>query len=118
MSDSNAIWHFVVSALTVWGLTDLLSAEVGRRGPSVRLGMKADNGFIGGLTGRFYCLSLWFSLPLAIWLSSGWIGLILNWQALSGAACLLKRFSPNRTRSSLGWSPLRGKQYVLRSKAK
>jgi hypothetical protein len=37
----------------------------------------------------FYCL--WFSLPLSIWLSSGWIGLLLYWQVLSGAACLVEK---------------------------
>ncbi len=40
---------------------------------------------------RFYCL--WFSLPLSIWLSSGSIGLLLYWQALSGAACLLEKLT-------------------------
>jgi hypothetical protein len=39
----------------------------------------------------FYCL--WFSLPLSIWLSSGWIGLLLYWQALSDAACLVEKFT-------------------------
>lgn len=38
---------------------------------------------------RFYCL--WFSLPLSIWLSSGSIGILLYWQAMSGAACLVER---------------------------
>lgn len=38
---------------------------------------------------RFYCL--WFSLPLSIWLNSGSIGLLLYWQTLSGAACLVER---------------------------
>lgn len=37
----------------------------------------------------FYCL--WFSLPLSIWLSSGWIGLLLYWRALSGTARLVER---------------------------
>jgi hypothetical protein len=36
-----------------------------------------------------YCL--WFSLPLSIWLSSGWIGLLFYWQALSRAACLVEK---------------------------
>ncbi len=48
-----------------------------------------------GASGRwlysFYCL--WFSLPLSIWLSTGSIGLLLYWQALSAAACLLEKFS-------------------------
>jgi hypothetical protein len=40
---------------------------------------------------RFYCF--WFSLPLSIWLSSGSIGLLLYWQALSGAACLVEKLT-------------------------
>lgn len=42
----------------------------------------------------FYCL--WFSLPLSIWLSSGWIGLLLYWQALAGTACLLEKLTAKR----------------------
>lgn len=30
---------------------------------------------------------LWFSLALTIWLSSGWIGLLLHWQADLDAVC-------------------------------
>ena len=43
---------------------------------------------------RFYCL--WFSLPLSIWLNSGWIGLLFYWQVLSGAACLLEKLTGKR----------------------
>jgi hypothetical protein len=39
----------------------------------------------------FYCL--WFSLPLSVWLSSGWFGLLLYWQALSSVACLVEKFT-------------------------
>jgi hypothetical protein len=39
------------------------------------------------------CYCLWFSLPLSIWLSSGWIGLLFYWQALSGAAFLVEKFA-------------------------
>jgi hypothetical protein len=35
----------------------------------------------------FYCL--WFSLPLSVWFSSGWIGLFFYWRTLSCAARLL-----------------------------
>jgi hypothetical protein len=35
----------------------------------------------------FYCF--WFSLPLSVWLSSGWIGLFFYWRALSGTARLV-----------------------------
>ncbi len=39
----------------------------------------------------FYCL--WFSLPLSVWFSSGWIGLFFYWRTLSGAARLVDLFS-------------------------
>jgi len=44
---------------------------------------------------KFY--SLWFSLPLSIWLSSGWIGLLLYWQVLSGVACLVEKLMRRST---------------------
>jgi hypothetical protein len=34
--------------------------------------------------------SLWFSLPLSIWLSNGWIGLVFHWQAISKMACQME----------------------------
>jgi hypothetical protein len=37
----------------------------------------------------FHDFCLWFSLPLAVWLSSGWIGLVLHWQAGLNMACWL-----------------------------
>jgi hypothetical protein len=40
------------------------------------------------------CLSLWFSLPLAIWLSSGWIGLLSHWQAIFVAADIFQKSKP------------------------
>jgi hypothetical protein len=42
-------------------------------------------------TFKFYCF--WFSLPLSVWFTSGWIGLFFYWRALSGAARLLDLFS-------------------------
>jgi hypothetical protein len=43
----------------------------------------------------FCSLSLCLSLPLIIWLSSGWIGLLAHWQMLAGVACLLEKVKPN-----------------------
>jgi hypothetical protein len=50
------------------------------------------------LSGRSICncYCLWFSFPLSIWLSSGSIGLLLYWQVLSLAACLLEKFTPKQ----------------------
>jgi hypothetical protein len=46
----------------------------------------------------FYCL--WFSLPLSIWFSSGWIGLLFYWRTLSTVACLVEKFTGRRNRSA------------------
>jgi hypothetical protein len=35
----------------------------------------------------FSDFSLWFSLPLSIWLSTGWVGLIFHWQAIAKRTC-------------------------------
>jgi hypothetical protein len=43
------------------------------------------------LTFKLYCL--WFSLPLAVWFASGWIGLFFYWRALSGTARLLDLYA-------------------------
>jgi hypothetical protein len=58
--------------------------------------------FVRRLIDCFYTLCLSISLPLAIWLSSGWIGLFVNWiglfvnyQAFSGVARLLEKATPN-----------------------
>src|SRR5580658_5889564 len=47
----------------------------------------------------FYCL--WFSLPLSVWLSSGWFGLLLYWQVLSSVACLTDLIAKFTRRPSL-----------------
>jgi len=36
---------------------------------------------------------LWFSLPLSIWVSTGWIGLFLHWQVLPGVVGLLEKLT-------------------------
>ena len=43
---------------------------------------------------RLTAFCLWLSLPLSIWLISGWIGLVLHWQAELGPVCLLARALP------------------------
>jgi len=34
--------------------------------------------------------SLWFSLPMSIWLMIGWVSLIFHWQAMLNAACQME----------------------------
>ncbi len=90
MNLSNPIWRFVLCALAIWRVTHLLAEEDGPWDLIVRLRASLGSSMLGRLMDCFYCLSLWISLPLAVWLSTGWIGLLVHWQALSGAACLLE----------------------------
>lgn len=96
MHENTTIWRFILSALAVWRLTHLLAEEDGPWDLIVRLRTKLGAGILGRLMDCFFCLSLWLSLPIAIWLSNGWIGLLLHWQALSGAACLLEKITGRR----------------------
>lgn len=48
----------------------------------------------------YFCLVL--SLPWSIWLSGGWFGVLLHFQAASGAACVMERMlrKPQRRRQT------------------
>ena len=88
---SGLIWRFCLAALAVWRLTHLFAEEDGPWEVIARVRARLGAGVLGRLMDCFYCLSLWVSLPIAVWLSNGWIGLLVHWQALSGAACLFQR---------------------------
>lgn len=97
MEGYGPIWRFVLSALAVWRMTHLLAEEDGPWDLVAGVRAALGDGFWGRLMDCFYCLSLWFSLPISIWLASGWMGMLLHWQALSGAACLLEK-ATNRSK--------------------
>lgn len=82
----------ILAALAVWRVTHLLHAEAGPGQVLLRWRAKAGGGAIGLAMGCFYCLSLWVSLPAALWLgSSQWADTVLLWLGLSAAAILLER---------------------------
>ena len=87
MNESTSMWRITFSE--VWRLTHLCAEESGPRELIVCLSAS----FAERLMNCFYCLSLWFSHPLAIWLSTGWVGLLLHWQALSGPSCLVDKIT-------------------------
>jgi hypothetical protein len=99
MNESYAIWPFVLSALAVWRLTHLVAEEDGPWDLMVRLRSWLGSGFLGRLMDCFYCLSLWFAFPFAFWITRVWVPMIVNWLALTGAACLLEKCTskPNET---------------------
>jgi len=57
----------------------------------VRLRAALGSSTLGRLMDCFYCLSFMLSLPPALWLSSGRMGFLILWLALSAVACLLER---------------------------
>jgi hypothetical protein len=85
-------WCFTLLALASWRFASLLAEEDGPRDLVVGFRIRASATFLGRLMDWFCCLSFWFSLPLSIWLSNGWIGLLLHWQALPRAVGLLEKF--------------------------
>jgi len=91
-----SIYWLVVGALTTWRATHLLHAEDGPWNVVVRLRAAAGTGLLGEMMDCFYCLSLWFALPVALLIGTGWLDRLLLWPALSAAAILLERAFPER----------------------
>jgi len=91
MNKNRSSWLFPRCGLAVWWVAQLLAEKDGPRNVITRPRSWRGPGVPSRLMNCFYWLSLWVALPLAIWLTLGWIGLLNHWQALSGMACLLER---------------------------
>jgi len=91
MNESNSIWRFSLSALPVRRVTHFFAEGDGPWGVIAKLRARPGIRMPGRLMDCFYCLSLWIALPLAVFTSSGWLGIAVHWLALSGAASLLER---------------------------
>ena len=89
-------YRFLLGILFVWRMTHLLIAEDGPWDVAVRLRRSVGEGFMGGMLDCFYCLSIWISVPLAIFLGEKPSEGILLSPALSAAAILLERVTENR----------------------
>ena len=94
----NYYW-LILGVLGVWRITHLFQAEDGPWDLIVRLRRAAGEGFWGKLLDCFYCLSLWVSLPFAIFLGTTYAEHFLLWLALSAGAILLERIT-NREQES------------------
>jgi len=86
-------FYFITAVLAVWRITHLFSKEDGPFDIIFLLRKKLGEGFWGSLMDCFYCLSIWMSLPLGLWLGTTVIEKILFWLAISGAACLLEKIT-------------------------
>jgi len=87
---------FLISALAVWRLTHLLAKEDGPFDMIYSLRKKAGRSFWGKLLDCFYCCSIWTAFPFALWTSLAWTQILIQWLALSGAACLLEQATTPR----------------------
>ncbi|XZF12510.1 DUF1360 domain-containing protein [Chitinophagaceae bacterium MMS25-I14] len=88
---------FIICTLAVWRLSHLFSQEDGPFDLVFKLRKQLGQGFFGNLLDCFYCQSVWWSVPFAIWLCSNWEEGIITWLAISGAASLLFKISEKVT---------------------
>ena len=83
-----------LAALAVWRASHLIVHEDGPFGVVARMRRRLGDGFFGQLSDCFACTSVWVAAPAAVALRPRRPSdLLLSWLALSGAACLLQRWS-------------------------
>jgi hypothetical protein len=93
--DPAQFWiRFVLAALATWRLTHLLVSEDGPGNVVARLRSLLPGSMIRALASCFGCLSLWVAVPFAFFVSARFLDIVVAWLALSGAAFLLERMSP------------------------
>jgi hypothetical protein len=107
--DEPGFWsRFVIAALAAWRITHLVTAEDGPADVIVRARARLGDGLVGRLLDCFYCLTLWVAAPMAFIVVRDPLERLVTWGALSGAACLLERFTAdNGTRKVEGYELLR-----------
>lgn len=89
-------FDFVLGVLATWRVSALLVREDGPYDLLARLRAATNTTMVGRALECFYCTSLWVAAPAAYWLAGiTWRWLVV-WLALSGAACLLERFTAAR----------------------
>src|ERR1035438_4187687 len=91
MTEITFVWCFALCALAVWRVAHLLARENGPLDLIARLRTALGSSIPGRLMDCFYCLSLLFSLPPALWMCSSRMGFLIQWLVLSAVACLLER---------------------------
>lgn len=90
MIEVNYVWCFALCALAVWRVAHLLAGENGPWDLVRRLRATLGNGILGRMMDCFYCMSFLIALPPAVWMSGSRLGFLVQWMALSAAACLLE----------------------------
>jgi len=83
--------RLVLAVLATWRVAHLLSSEDGPADLMIHLRRRMGAGVAGRLMDCFQCLSVWVAVPLAFFVGTGPVDIVVSWLALSGAACLLER---------------------------
>lgn len=87
-------WLSLIIAIgAVWRITHLFHAEDGPWAIFLRLRHWAGGSVLGQALACFYCLSLWFALPVALYYAPTWFEAGLYWLAFSGGAIVIERIS-------------------------
>jgi hypothetical protein len=94
MGESYFWARFILAALATWRITHLLASEDGPADIVARFRTRLAGTSLGELVDCFGCLSFWVAIPLTFVVAGGAVDWILTWLALSGAAFLLERMSP------------------------
>ena len=94
-----SIQAFLLCVLAVWRICHLLSQEDGPFDSIIKFRKLLGQGFFGNLLDCFYCLSIWISIPFAVWLCNEWLEGIVTWLALSGSACILFKITEKNSSS-------------------
>jgi hypothetical protein len=93
--DPSEFWiRFFLAALATWRVSHLLASEDGPGAVVARLRSRLGDSVLGKFVDCFGCLSVWIAIPLAFFVAEGPLNLVMTWLALSGAAFLLERMSP------------------------
>jgi hypothetical protein len=93
-----SVGRLVLAALTVWRVTHLITLEDGPLDAVARVRRRLGDGVLGELSDCFACTSIWVAAPVAAALRPPRTSeLALSWLGLSGAACLLQRWSEHTT---------------------
>jgi hypothetical protein len=73
-----------------WQVRHFTAGEHAGSGLFEQLRLKVRSSALARMMVYFTDFSLWFSLPLSIWLTTGWVGLIFHWQAIPKMACQME----------------------------